>query len=206
MAGFRELPVVIRECDDLEAAQISLIENLQREDLNAIEEAEGYRQLMQEFGLTQEQVAKKVGKARPTVANAMRLMLLPEPVVELVREGRLSPGHARALIPLEGRAAEASEAVIRKELSVRETEKLVKKLLTAAPVFEDRKNGPCEVDYFSEMEKQLSSALSRRVTFSAAGKKERSKSSITVRRTLKFWWKSCIVYKGLRAAARKKPF
>ena len=98
MAGLQEVPVVIREMDEEQAMEIALIENLQREDLNAIEEATGYKQLMERYGMTQEQVAKRVGKSRPAIANALRLLNLPQKVMDMVGEGEVSPGHARALL------------------------------------------------------------------------------------------------------------
>ena len=135
MAGLTEVPVVIRDLDDVEAMEIALIENLQRQDLNPIEEAMGYRQLMDKYSMTQEQVAQRVGKSRPAVANALRLLNLPEEVVEMVREGQVTSGHARALLPL----AEEPETVIeiaRKirtgRYSVRDVEKLCKTRQEAA--------------------------------------------------------------------------
>ena len=100
MAGLKEIPVIVRDIDDRTALEIGLIENLQREDLNAVEEARGYRQLIDEYGLTQEEIAKSVGKSRPAVANAMRILALPQEVLDLVLAGKLSSGHARAMLPL----------------------------------------------------------------------------------------------------------
>ncbi len=130
LAGLTEVPVVIRELDDRETAELALIENLQREDLNAMEEALGYRHLMDEYNLTQEQVASAVNKSRPAVANALRLLKLPEKVAEMVASGVLSAGHARTLLPLEdeGTMLSAAKTCIDEDLSVRATEDLVKKL------------------------------------------------------------------------------
>jgi len=123
-AQLHEVPVVIRELDDAQALELALVENVQRQDLDAIEEAEGYRRLLEEFGHPQEELARLIGKSRPHIANTLRLLNLPDPVKELVREGKLSAGHARALLG----AVEpetAARQVVSRGLSVRETEKLV---------------------------------------------------------------------------------
>ena len=135
-AGLKEVPVVIQDVSEDWALEMALIENIQREDLNPIEEAEAYRYLMGSFDLSQEEVAKRVGKDRSTVANALRLLRLPRSVQQDVVAGRLSMGHARALLALEGgaRLQEARDLVVKKQLSVRQTEELVKRLKTAAPV------------------------------------------------------------------------
>ena len=133
MAGLSEVPVVIRELSDRETAELALIENLQREDLNAMEEALGYQHLMSEYDLTQEQVASAVNKSRPAVANALRLLKLPQEIADMVANGTLSAGHARTLLPLEDAATmkTAATACIEQDLSVRAAEALVKKLKTA---------------------------------------------------------------------------
>ena len=130
-AGLREIPALVREAGDREAFELALVENLQRADLNAVEEAEAYEVLTREHGLTQEQVAERVGKERSTVANALRLLKLPTEVRDMVREGRLEMGHARALLPLEKAEAirKAAQQVMRDGLSVRATEALVRRLL-----------------------------------------------------------------------------
>lgn len=129
-AGLEHVPVVIQDVSEDWALEIALIENLQREDLNPLEEAEAYRHLMDSFDLRQEEVAKRVGKERSTIANALRLLRLPEGIKKDLATGRLSMGHARALLSLDGEEdmAEAGREVLRKQLSVRETEKLVKKI------------------------------------------------------------------------------
>jgi ParB family chromosome partitioning protein len=129
-AGLREVPALLREASEREAFEIALIENLQREDLNAIEEAEAYDVLMSDYGLTQEAVAQRVGKERSTVANALRLLKLPAEVRDLVKDGQLDMGHARALLGLEGEDAirKVAQRVIREKLSVRATEALVRQL------------------------------------------------------------------------------
>jgi ParB family chromosome partitioning protein len=130
MAGLKEVPVLVKALSDEEALSVALIENLQREDLNPLEEAEGYRRLMEEFGFSQEEVARRVGKDRSTVANALRLLRLPEEIKEDLWEGRLSAGHARALLALEDRELmlAARGEILRRGLSVRETERLVRRL------------------------------------------------------------------------------
>ncbi|MDR2654958.1 MAG: ParB/RepB/Spo0J family partition protein [Oscillospiraceae bacterium] len=132
MAGLSEVPVIIRELSSSEAAALSLIENLQRENLNPIEEARGYRRLMEEFELTQEDVAKRVNKSRPVITNSMRLLNLPEVVIEHLEEGRLSQGHGKVLLGIENRELNEAmaDSIITNKLSVRETEKAVKKLLS----------------------------------------------------------------------------
>jgi len=129
-AGLKEIPAIVREASDALAFQIALVENVQRADLNAIEEAEAYQALVDEHGLTQEAVAEKVGKERSTIANALRLLRLPDEVRDAVREGQLEMGHARALLGLEGAEAirRAATRVLREKLSVRATEALVREL------------------------------------------------------------------------------
>ena len=138
MAGLSEIPVVILDGDDLKAAQVSIIENIQRENLNPVEEALAYRTLMERFDLTQDQVSQQVGKSRSNIANMMRLLDLPESVLDLLREGLLSAGHARALLALEREEDMASlaERILQTEMSVREVERAVKNInaaLTEAP-------------------------------------------------------------------------
>lgn len=127
MAGLTEVPVVVRDMDDMETMEIALIENLQREDLNAIEESLGYKALAEQYSMTQEQIAKSVGKSRPVVANALRLLNLPPKVLEMVRRDEISVGHARALLPLEEKKLieENAERIVKQHLTVRDIEKLV---------------------------------------------------------------------------------
>ena len=134
LAGLERIPVIVREYSDEQLSEISLVENLQREDLNPLEEAFGYKRLMDSFGLTQEQVASKVSKSRSAVANALRLLSLPEQVLDFVKTGELSAGHARTLLPLEDadEILAAANKVITDELSVRKTEELVKKMKAGA--------------------------------------------------------------------------
>ena len=129
-AGLKEVPAVVREASEREAFELALVENLQREDLNAVEEAEAYEVLVEDHGLTQDAIAQRVGKDRSTVANALRLLRLPGEVRDLVKDGRLDMGHARALLALEGEEAirRAAQRVVREGLSVRATEALVRQL------------------------------------------------------------------------------
>ena len=162
LAGLSEVPAVIIEADDRKAMELALIENLQRADLNPIEEAQGYQQLMQEYGMTQEQAAARVGKSRPAVANAMRLLALPQPVLELVQSGKLSAGHARALLPLKtaGEQQAVAHKVVNLQLSVRQTEAMCKKMSKVSRPVPQK---PIAVDYLAECEKALSKHLGRGV-------------------------------------------
>ena len=162
-AGLSEVPVRILEADDRRAMELALVENLQREDLNPIEEARGYQTLMREYGLTQEDAAAAVGKSRPTVANALRLLNLPEATLALVEDGTLSAGHARALLPIRDAAAQqsAAQTVIDKRLSVRQTEALAARL-AKAPEREAAAAAP-SVDYVRAAERELEAALGRKV-------------------------------------------
>ena len=130
MAGLAEVPVRVIEADDRTTAELALVENLQRENLNPIEEAKGYKTLIEVYGLTQEETAKSVGRSRPAITNSMRLLSLSEDVLRLVEDGKLSAGHARALIPItdEKTQLDAANEVISKSLSVRKTEALAARL------------------------------------------------------------------------------
>ena len=170
MAGLTEVPVMIKVLDDAEAAAIALIENLQREDLNPMEEAVGIRKLMDDYGLTQNEAAEQLSKSRPAVANALRLLQLPEEVTKMVTDGRLSAGHARTLLGLENKdcIAEAAQTVIEKNLSVRDTEKLIK--ILNKPPKAPAKPAPT-AHWHNEVALALSTALGRKVNIiTAAGK------------------------------------
>ena len=162
LADLREVPVVIMEADDKKTMELALIENLQRQDLNPVEEALGYQALMQEYGLTQEDTAKRVGKSRPAVANALRLLGLCPAVLEKVRSGELSAGHARAVLSLKEEKAQkdAAQKIIALGLSVRQAELLCKNL-NKAPT--PQKEVTLAVDYVAECEKNLSKHLGRGV-------------------------------------------
>ena len=164
-AGLTEVPVRIIEADDRRAMELALVENLQREDLNPIEEARGFRTLMEDYGLTQEEAASSVGKSRPTVANALRLLSLTPAVLSLVEEGQLSAGHARALIPIrdEKMQLEAAETVIARGLSVRQTEALAARLAKAQSAPKKEEPSAVSVDYVREVERELENALGRKV-------------------------------------------
>lgn len=161
IAGLTQVPVIIKELSDTEAAVISLIENLQREDLNPVEEALGFASLMKDFNLTQEEAAQRVGKSRPAVANALRLLKLPEAVLDMVRENKLSAGHARALASLsdEKLIISTAEFVAAKALSVRATEKLVKSLSAEK---KEKKKAPSRNTFFDEVELSLNNSLGRK--------------------------------------------
>ena len=160
MAGLSQVPVVVIEADDRKAMELAMIENLQREDLNPMEEAEGYRTLMEQYGLTQEETSQRVGKSRSAVANALRLLHLSDEVRTLVEEGKLSGGHARALVPLTAELQKkAAAAIIKDDLSVRQTELLVKKLTAEKPEKPAKDAG--SVDYAAEAARELSERLGR---------------------------------------------
>ncbi len=162
IANLNEIPVVIMEADDKKTMELALIENLQRQDLNPVEEALGYRSLMDEYGLTQEETASRVGKSRPAVANALRLLLLSPKVLEMVRIGKLSAGHARAVLSLKTEKAqeEAAQKIAALGLSVRQAELLCKNMSKEpAP----KKEITLAVDYVAECEKNLSKHLGRGV-------------------------------------------
>ena len=164
LAGLEEVPVRVIEADDRRAAELALVENLQREDLNPIEEAEGYRTLMDQYGLTQEEAAKSVGRSRPAIANALRLLSLSPPVLSLVEQGKLSAGHARSLLPLEDKKQlAAAQEILQKELSVRQSEQLVKKWQKMAEKAETEPLAPGGVDYAAEVSEHLSRTLGRKV-------------------------------------------
>lgn len=162
MAGLTEVPVVIKELSDDEAMALALIENLQREDLNAIEEAQGIKALMDTLSLTQDEAAERVGKSRPAVANALRLLKLPDSVIALVSDGKLSPGHARALLGFkdEQDIIETADLIIEKGLTVRDVEKLVKKR-NKEPKAE--KHVARRASYYDEVELALTDFLGRKV-------------------------------------------
>jgi ParB family chromosome partitioning protein len=179
MAGLSEIPVVILEGDELKAAQVSIIENIQREDLNPVEEALAYRTLMERFNLTQEQVAAQVGKSRSAVANMMRLLDLPNAVLELLSEGSLTTGHARALLGLEREEDMISLAdqIVAREMTVREVEKAVKHINAAleeaddTPSIEETAETKLRRVHIKELENRLLSTLGRKVKITNSSKK-----------------------------------
>lgn len=164
MAGLHEVPVTIREMTDEEASVFALIENLQREDLNPVEEAEGLKSLIETYGFTQEEAADKVGKSRTAVTNTLRLLKLPSPVLQMLGDGRVSAGHARALLGLdeEKEMLRIAEATVAQELSVRQVEKMVKYANQgekAKPKKRDKKRDK----YYDEVEIALTNVLGRKV-------------------------------------------
>jgi ParB family chromosome partitioning protein len=175
LAGLSEVPVNIIEADDRKAMQLALVENLQREDLNPIEEARGYKTLMDEYGMTQEEAAQSVGKSRPAVTNSLRLLSLGEGTLAMVENGELSAGHARALLPLKDaeKQLDLAELVVSKHLSVRQTETLVARLTAEKPKKEDEKSSGIIVDYVKEVEHELENALGRKVKLVDSRKKGR---------------------------------
>ncbi|MDR1589536.1 MAG: ParB/RepB/Spo0J family partition protein [Oscillospiraceae bacterium] len=178
-AGVKELPARIIAADDRKTAEISLVENLQREDLNPIEEALGYRALVSEYGMTQDEAARRVGKSRPAVANALRLLSLPEDILALVENGELNTGAARALLPLKDGELirDAARAVIDRELNVRETERLVKRLAREVsepvPEPETGESGGITVNYIERIASELTEKLGRRVKITQGKNKGR---------------------------------
>ena len=173
-AGLEEVPAVIIEADDRKVMELGLIENLQREDLNPAEEARGYQTLMEEYCLTQEQVAQQMGKSRPAITNTLRLLALPDEVMKLVEEGVLSAGHARAILgaPTAALQKETARRVAAEQLSVRQTENLIKTLQKEKKA-KPKGTGPDLSLYLGELEKDLTGRLGRRVKIAHKGKKGR---------------------------------
>ena len=171
LAGLRDVPVVVVEADDATTMELALIENLQRQDLNPMEEAMGYKQLMEEHGLTQEQVAQKVSKSRSAVANALRLITLPASICAMVADGELSAGHARAvlMLPRPEQQEAAAKKIAALSLSVRQAETLCRNMAKEKPVQLERY--PLEVDYVAECEKTLSKHLGRGVKITKGKRK-----------------------------------
>ena len=163
MAGLTEIPVVIVEADDKKTMELALIENLQRQDLNAMEEALGYQSLMQDYGLTQEEASSRVGKSRSAVANALRLLNLPQSIAQMLREGKLTAGHARAILKIkaEKKQLEAAQKIAALDLSVRQAETLCANM--AKDPVKKEETVTLAVDYVAECEKSLSKHLGRGV-------------------------------------------
>ena len=166
MAGITEVPVLIRELSDVETLEIALIENLQRENLNPIEEAYGYKTLIDEYDFSQEEVSRSVGKSRPAIANALRLLNLPEYIRQKVEQGAITSGHARALLPLEDdeQKQELCDIIILNDLSVRQVEKIVKAKLSKTEEKPDKQDKiTVKPKYFSEVELALTEHLGKKV-------------------------------------------
>ena len=171
IAGLTEIPAIVKELSDSETMQIALIENLQRRDLSALEEAKGYQTLIEEYGFSQEDVAHTVGKSRSAVANTLRLLGLPDDVKEMLEEGKISAGHARALLSADhdDTIREAADKIVKDGLSVRQTEKLVKDL--SGPETKSKKSTVQKMSPFAEVELALSVALGTKVTVTENKKK-----------------------------------
>lgn len=161
MAGLTEVPVTIRELSDTETMELALIENLQREDLSPIEEALGYKALIDEHGFSQEEVATSVGKSRPAIANSLRILKLPDSVLEYVKQDKISAGHARALLMLDNEKdmLELAELIYKKDLSVRQAEKLAKK----KPEVEEDTQPERKPSFYSMVELALNESLGRKI-------------------------------------------
>ncbi len=173
MAGISEMPAVIREMSDGEVMELALIENLQREDLNPLEEAQGYQSLIDTYGLTQEEVAKTVGKSRPTVTNALRLLNLPKEILEMVNSGQLSSGHARTLLsfPSKESMLKAAKLAVEQGVSVRELEKMAKKETERAQMKPGSQKEKSRVRYYDEVALALNEHLGRKVQVSGTKKR-----------------------------------
>lgn len=176
MAGLSEIPAIVFDGDELKAAQVSLIENIQREDLNPVEEALGYGALIERFGLTQDQVAKQVGKSRSTVTNMIRLLELPDEVLEMLKNGEITTGHARALLGLEEEQdmIDLAGRIIARGLSVRETESAVKRINESHEEIreEEEKVDPQVKTHMKELERRAMSTLGRKVRISRSARKK----------------------------------
>ena len=173
MAGLMEVPVIIRDMDDAEFMQLALIENLQREDLTALEEAKGYKSLMDTHGFTQEEISKTVGKSRPSVANALRLLSLPEEVQQMMEEGLLTAGHGRTLLAFKNEEdlIKAAKKVAEEGISVRELEKMAKKANEMLEKQESEKPAKAKNHYYEEVRLALNESLGRKVNVSGSKKK-----------------------------------
>ncbi len=171
MAGLKEIPAIVLEVNEQAAYELALIENLQREDLNPIEEAEGFARLIDEFAMTQDQAAEKVGRSRPAVANALRLLSLPPAIKASVEKGSLSAGHGRALLSITDKKLmeQAAKQVIERQLSVRETERLCKTIGKEQP---EKKKDAADI-YIRQLERDMSSKIGHKITISHGGKKGR---------------------------------
>jgi len=175
LAGLQEVPVIVMEADDRKAAELAMIENLQREDLSPIEEAQGYQTLMEHYHFTQEEVSRSVGKSRPAITNAMRLLRLPEEIIHMVSGGKLSAGHARTLLAFESEddLLQAAQLAVKQGLSVRELEKLAKKANAVLHGGDERaKRVKKRPVFIEEVELSLNEHLGRKVKIQEKGKEK----------------------------------
>ena len=170
LAGLSEVPVIIMEADEIAASQIALVENIQREDLNPYEEAEAYRSLVDDFGVSQEEISKMVGKSRPAIANSLRLLDLPKEVIELLTKKELSAGHCRTLLGLNDRSqvVPLAQKAVRKGMSVRELELAVKRMNRKERIPDDAPADSVKVDYRAELERRVTALSGRRIKISDA--------------------------------------
>ena len=179
MAGLNEVPVVIMDADDKKASELSLIENIQRRDLNAVEEASAIKVLLEQYEMTQEELASAIGKSRSALANTVRLLDLPDPVIAMLKEDRISAGHARALLGLKyvEDVLPTAKKIEEKDLNVREAEELVracnKMRAKEAKGEEEEQNKPVCVDYIAELASRMSQRMGRTVKITGKGKKRR---------------------------------
>lgn len=175
MAGLNEVPVIIKDIDDLSAAELSLVENLQREDLNPVEEAMGYKYLSEEYGLTQEEISQRMNKSRPVVANALRLLSLPKEILKYLEQGQITTGHARTLLSVGDEDLELvlASRIIKSDLSVRETEKIVKGFKEKPAEKPERPKSP-EEEYFISLERKISGIFGRSIHISQSKKDKAS--------------------------------
>ena len=162
MAGEKTIPAIVKECSNLEVMELALIENLQREDLNAIEEAMAYKALIEEYNMTQEEISRKIGKSRPVIANHLRLLQLPQEIKDMIAEGKITQGHARALLAIAGekRQLEVAERIITGQLNVRQVEKLAKETKPKKKKEKQLNNYQIEID---QLEERLKTALGTKV-------------------------------------------
>jgi len=163
IAGKRTIPAIVKECSNLEVMELALIENLQREDLNSIEEAQAYKSLIEEYDMTQEEISKKIGKSRPAIANSLRLLQLPQVIKNLIAEGKITQGHARALLAISGekRQLEMAEKIINEQLNVRQIEKMAKDTKVKKKKQALLNNYQIEIN---QLEERLKAALGTKVT------------------------------------------
>ncbi|HYE83095.1 MAG TPA: ParB/RepB/Spo0J family partition protein [Clostridia bacterium] len=163
LAGKKTIPAIVKECSNLEVMELALIENLQREDLNSIEEALAYKSLIEEYQMTQEEISKKIGKSRPTIANSLRLLQLPKEIKDMISEGKITQGHARALLAIGGekKQLEVAEKIINQQLNVRQIEKLAKDTKQ-----KEKKENPSDIYQIEikQLEERLKTALGTKVT------------------------------------------
>ena len=175
LVGLSDVPVRVISADDKRAMELALVENLQREDLNAIEEAKGYRTLIEEYGMTQEEASKSIGKSRPAIANSLRLLNLTPPVIAMVEDGDISAGHARALLAIKDEADQLRVAtkVVAESLSVRQTENLASKTVFTSSKKDKQpeESLPIKINYLADTEKRLETALGRKISIKDSNKK-----------------------------------